>query len=70
VIGAASPGKEIEMLKVLRSLVRDEAGQDLAEYGIALAIIAAGAGLAAVAIAGNVQVLWTKASGIIAQAAN
>jgi Flp pilus assembly pilin Flp len=70
VIGAADPGKEIEMLKVLRSLVRDEAGQDLAEYGIALAIIAAGAGLAAVAIAGNVQVLWTKASGIIAQAAN
>jgi Flp pilus assembly pilin Flp len=56
------------MLKVLRSLVRDEAGQDLAEYGIALAIIAVGAGAVAVAIAGNVQTLWSNASTAISQA--
>jgi len=58
------------MLNVLRKLVRDEAGQDLAEYGIALAIIAVGAGLAAVAIAGNVQTLWTTAQTAISSAAN
>jgi len=58
------------MLKVLRKLVREEAGQDLAEYGIALAIIATGAAVAAVAIAGNVNTLWTSASAVIATAAN
>jgi Flp pilus assembly pilin Flp len=56
------------MLNVLKKLVRDEAGQDLAEYGIALAIIAAGAGAAAVLIAGNVEQLWTQASTVIADA--
>ena len=57
------------MIKVLRNLVRDEAGQDLAEYGIALAIIAVGAGLAAIAIANNVQILWSTASSAIGTAA-
>ena len=53
----------------LKKLWKDEAGQDLAEYGIALAVIAAGAGAIAVAIAGNVNTLWTQASAIIALAA-
>jgi Flp pilus assembly pilin Flp len=57
------------MLKALRKLVRDHAGQDLAEYGIALAIIAVGAGAAAVIIAGDVQTLWTSASQAISSAA-
>ena len=52
----------------LKKLWKDEAGQDLAEYGIALAVIGAGAGLAAVAIAGSVNTLWTTASAIIAAA--
>ena len=52
----------------LKKLWKDEAGQDLAEYGIALAVIGAGAGLAAVAIAGSVNTLWTTASAIIAGA--
>jgi Flp pilus assembly pilin Flp len=55
-------------MNLLKKLMRDEAGQDLAEYGIALAVIAAGAAVAAVAIAGNVNTLWTTASAAIAAA--
>lgn len=57
------------MLNVLKKLVRDEAGQDLAEYGIALAIIAVGAGAAAVLIAQDVNTLWENAQSDIAAAA-
>lgn len=56
------------MLKMIKTLVRDTKAQDLAEYGIALAVIAAGAGAAAVAISGAVGPLWTTASAIIAGA--
>lgn len=53
------------ILNVLKRLAADEAGQDLAEYGIALAVIGIGAALAAIAIAGNVSILWSKGSSII-----
>jgi Flp pilus assembly pilin Flp len=53
------------MLTILKKLVRDDKGQDMAEYGIALAVIGVGAALAAIAIAGNVSSLWSKASSII-----
>ena len=43
-------GKEIVM-SLLREFVRGESGQDMAEYGIALAVIAVGAALIAIAIA-------------------
>jgi len=56
------------ILGMLKRLVADEAGQDLAEYGIALAVIGIGAALAAIAIAGNVSTLWSKGSSIIAAA--
>jgi Flp pilus assembly pilin Flp len=49
------------MVGLLKKLVGDETAQDLAEYGIALAVIAVGAGLVAVAIATDVEVLWTRA---------
>ncbi|HYD50590.1 MAG TPA: hypothetical protein VEB21_19695 [Terriglobales bacterium] len=49
-------------MTILKKLVSDTQGQDLAEYGIALAIIGAGAALAAVAIAGNVTTLWDSAN--------
>jgi Flp pilus assembly pilin Flp len=58
------------MFGVLKKLVRDEAGQDLAEYGIALAVIAGGLGLIAVAIAGDVQTLWSNAQTEINTAAS
>jgi Flp pilus assembly pilin Flp len=56
------------MMNLIKKLVRDEKAQDLAEYGIALAVIAVGAGAVAITIAGNVQTLWNTASGAIAAA--
>jgi Flp pilus assembly pilin Flp len=53
---------------ITKRLFRDERGQDLAEYGIALAIIGVGAAAAAVAIAGDVNTLWTNAQAAIASA--
>jgi len=53
------------MMNIITKLVRDESGQDLAEYGIALAVIGLGAAVAAIAIAGDVSTLWSKASSII-----
>jgi Flp pilus assembly pilin Flp len=56
------------MLSLFTKLVREESAQDLAEYGIALAIIAVGVGALAVTISGNVNTLWTNASAAIAAA--
>jgi Flp pilus assembly pilin Flp len=55
-------------MQFLRKLWNDEAGQDLAEYGIALAVIAVGAGAVAIAIAADVKALWDTAAAIIAAA--
>jgi len=57
------------MLNFVKELVRDERGQDLAEYGIALAVIAVGAAAIAVAIGTDVNTLWSKAQGPIHDAA-
>jgi Flp pilus assembly pilin Flp len=46
------------MMSFVKRLIAEESGQDLAEYGIALAVIAIGAAAAAVVIAGDVQTLW------------
>ena len=45
------------MNRLWRLLV-DDAGQDLAEYGIALAIIALGAAAVAAVVAGDVSAIW------------
>jgi hypothetical protein len=55
---------------MLKKLVRNVKGQDLAEYGIALAVIGAGAAAAALVIATNVNSLWSAANTIIATAAS
>ena len=57
------------MLTALKKLLHDHSAQDLAEYGIALAVIGAGAALAAIVIAGNVNTLWSVANSIISGAA-
>jgi len=49
------------VFNLINKLVKDENGQDLAEYGIALAVIAVTAGAIAVAIAGDVGTLWGNA---------
>jgi len=58
------------MISYIIALVKETTGQDLAEYGIALAVIGVGAAAAAVLIAGNVSTLWTTAQTQIGIAAN
>lgn len=54
------------MLRVLRRLLSDERAQDLAEYGVALSVVAAGVFAVAVALRDNAGTLWTLADNIIA----
>jgi len=56
------------MLNLIKKLVREDGGQDLAEYGIALAVIAIGAALIAVAIGTDVETLWSNAQDVIQSA--
>jgi len=58
------------MTGIVARLVADNRGQDLAEYGIALAVIATLAAAAAVVIALDVGTLWSKAQNIIDSAAS
>ena len=57
------------MTALMMRLVADEAGQDLAEYGIALAVIGTIAAAAAIVIAKDVGTLWSKAQNVIDSAA-
>jgi len=56
------------MMRLLIRLGRDERGQDLAEYGIALAIVSTGTAVAALAIGGHVDSIWTNAQVVVAMA--
>ena len=58
-----------KMTGTFTRLVTDESGQDLAEYGIALAVIGVIAGAAAVVIASDVGSLWSRAQSVIDSAA-
>jgi len=57
--------EEEKMTEMLARLVTDDRGQDLAEYGIALAVIGTLAGVVAVVIAADVGTLWSKAQSVI-----
>jgi Flp pilus assembly pilin Flp len=58
------------MLNLIKKLVADEAAQDLAEYGIALAVIGVIAAAAAIIIAKDVGTLWSQAQNVISSATN
>ena len=58
------------MPAMLHRLVRDDAAQNLAEYGIALAVIAGTAVLIAVAIGQDVQSLWQSGQNAVVQVVN
>jgi len=58
------------MMELMKKLVADDAGQDLAEYGIALAVIGTIAAAAAIIIAQDVGTLWSKANSVIGSAAS
>ena len=53
------------MTALMMRLVADDAGQDLAEYGIALAVIGTLAAAAAVVIAQDVGTLWSRAQSAV-----
>jgi Flp pilus assembly pilin Flp len=54
--------REPETMKTaLRRLVRDTSGQNIAEYGIALAVVGVVAATAALRIGVNVNTLFTRA---------
>jgi Flp pilus assembly pilin Flp len=57
------------MTSLMKKLATDDAGQDLAEYGIALAVIGVIAAAAAIVIAKDVGSLWSKAQSVIDSAA-
>ncbi len=58
------------MKSFVKRLITEESGQDLAEYGIALAVIAVGAAAAAVVIADDVTTLWNRGQTAIDAAVN
>ncbi len=58
------------MTALMNKLIVDDAGQDLAEYGIALAVIGVIAAAAAIVIANDVGTLWSKAQVVIDSAAS
>ena len=49
------------MMNAATRLLRDENGQDIAEYGLAIAVVALLAVTASIAISANVRTLWTRA---------
>ena len=57
-------------MELLRTLWRDEEGQDLAEYGIALAVIAGGVVSAVVLLSSGLAQLWGTAAKRIRQVLN
>ena len=57
------------MTALMKKLIVDDAGQDLAEYGIALAVIGVIAAAAAIVIAVDVGTLWSRAQNLIDSAA-
>jgi Flp pilus assembly pilin Flp len=64
------PGGGCAMGNLVARLIREEWAQDLAEYGVALALIAGGAAVVAIAFAGNVNTVWASANAAIQNAAD
>ena len=56
------------MLNLLKKLISDEAAQDLAEYGIALAVIGVAVGAIALTVGTDVGSLWSAADSVIKKA--
>ena len=57
------------MLTLLRKLVREESGQDLAEYAIALAVITIAVILTVQTVGSRVNQVWSKADSALSTAA-
>lgn len=59
--GPGRPGSRQPMGRTLERLLRETSGQDLAEYGVALAVVAGAVAVTAAAIAVGTNTLWTRA---------
>jgi Flp pilus assembly pilin Flp len=53
------------MMRAALSFLRDDRGQDLAEYAIALAMIVIGVTFIAVAMGDDITTLWSNAQPVI-----
>jgi Flp pilus assembly pilin Flp len=62
--------ERIAMKRFIKHLIRAISGQDIAEYGIAIAVIVVAVIFVAFAIGGNVNAIWTGRESIIGNAAN
>jgi len=49
------------MLNLIKKLVKDESGQDVAEYAIALAIVAVAAAAVGTSMKSTLSTVWTTA---------
>jgi Flp pilus assembly pilin Flp len=49
----------------LNDLLKDDHGQDLAEYAIALSVIAIGVALISIALGGDINTIWSKAQPVL-----
>jgi len=50
-----------DAMRWIKGLLREDHGQDLAEYAIALAVISIGVVLISAAIGGDVNTIWSNA---------
>ena len=57
------------MMNLIKKLVKDERGQDMAEYGIALAVITIAVGAIAASLGGSVKTIWQNAQTTISSIA-
>jgi Flp pilus assembly pilin Flp len=56
------------MLNLITKLVKDESGQDLAEYGIALAVVAVAAAASFSTIKTGIATLWSNGASAVTAA--
>ena len=56
------------MMNLFSKLMKDESGQDLAEYGIALAVIAVAVATAAATLRTQVSNLWSNGASAVTAA--
>lgn len=59
----------MSMKRTLKKLLRETDAQDLAEYGIALAVVGTAVGLIVVAIGANTTTLWARGLQVLITAA-
>ena len=56
------------MMNLIKKLVKDESGQDLAEYGIALAVVAVAAAASFSTIKSGISTLWANGASAVTAA--